>query len=45
MTVLGYYLGSVPLVRRHFEKVIFLIIFASLLPVLREVYLHRRKGA
>ena len=45
LTVLGYYLGSVPLVRRHFEKVIFLIIFASLLPVLREVYLHRRKGA
>jgi len=45
LTVLGYYLGSVPLVRRHFEKVIFLIIFASLLPVLREVYLQRRKSA
>ena len=43
MTVLGYYLGSVPLVRRHFEKVIILIIFVSLLPVLREAWIARRK--
>jgi len=45
MTVLGYYLGSVPLVRQHFEKVIVLIIVLSLLPVLREAYLARRKKA
>jgi membrane-associated protein len=45
LTALGYYLGSVPLVRRHFEKVIFLIIFVSLLPVLREIYLARRRKA
>jgi membrane-associated protein len=45
MTVLGYYLGSVPLVRQHFEKVIVLIILLSLLPVLREAYLARRKKA
>jgi membrane-associated protein len=32
MTLLGYFLGSVPIVRRHFEKVIILIIVASLLP-------------
>ena len=29
MTVLGYYLGSIPLVRRHFEKVVILIIVAA----------------
>ncbi len=44
LTVLGYGLGGVPLVRRHFEKAIFLIIFLSLLPVLREAW-HARKKA
>ena len=34
MTVAGYFLGSVPLVRQHFEKVILLIIFISLLPMI-----------
>ena len=43
MTVLGYYLGSVPLVRRHYEKAIILIILVSLLPVLREAYLARKR--
>jgi membrane-associated protein len=33
MTVLGYLLGEVPLVRRHFEKFVLLIIFLSLLPL------------
>ena len=33
MTTLGYYLGAIPFVQRHFEKVIFGIIFVSLLPV------------
>jgi membrane-associated protein len=33
MTMLGYSLGSVPFVRRHFEKAIILIIFLSLLPI------------
>ena len=42
MTVLGYYLGSVPVVRRHFEKAIILIILLSLVPVLREAYLARK---
>jgi len=45
MTLLGYSLGSVPLVRRHFEKAIFLIIFLSLLPLLREAWIARRKRA
>jgi membrane-associated protein len=38
MTTLGYFLGGVPLVKRHFEKVILLIIFLSVLPVLIETW-------
>ncbi len=45
LTVLGYYLGSVPLVRRHFEKAIILIIFVSVVPLLVEAYRARRKRA
>jgi membrane-associated protein len=34
MTILGYFLGEVALVRRHFEKFVLLIIFVSVLPVI-----------
>ena len=34
MTIAGYVLGEVPIVRRHFEKVVLLIIFVSLLPII-----------
>ena len=44
MTMLGYELGSVALVRRYFDKVILLIIFVSLLPTLIEVWKARRAG-
>ncbi|MBZ5626823.1 MAG: VTT domain-containing protein [Acidobacteriia bacterium] len=37
MTMLGYKLGTVPIVRHYFDKVILLIIFVSLLPTLIEV--------
>jgi membrane-associated protein len=37
MTILGYWLGEVALVRRHFEKFVLLIIFVSLLPVITHV--------
>lgn len=36
MTMLGYSLGSVPFVRRHFEKAIILVILLSLLPIVAE---------
>src|SRR5215469_9373771 len=36
MTQLGYHLGSVAFVRRHFDQVILLIIFVSTLPTLHE---------
>ena len=34
MTMLGYMLGEVPIVRRHFEKFVLLIIFISVLPLI-----------
>lgn len=38
MMTLGFQLGQVPLVRRHFEKVVLGIIFVSLLPMFNEVF-------
>jgi membrane-associated protein len=43
LTMLGYALGNVPVVRQHFEKVILLIIFISLLPILFEMYTAWRR--
>lgn len=37
MTVLGYLLGEVGIVRRNFEKFVLLVIFVSLLPVIMQV--------
>jgi membrane-associated protein len=46
LTVLGYELGGVPLVRRYFDIVILLIVFISLLPTVIEVVrgLRERKA-
>jgi membrane-associated protein len=44
MTMLGYELGSVPVVRQNFDKVILVIIFVSLLPTILEVAKARRKA-
>ena len=43
LTLLGHGLGSVPLVRAHFEKVILLIIGISLLPAILQVLKARRE--
>jgi membrane-associated protein len=48
MSLLGYKLGGIPFVRRHFDQVVLLIIFVSLLPTLNEawkVWRERRKRA
>jgi membrane-associated protein len=45
MTLLGYLLGNVSLVRQNFEKVIVAIIVISLLPAIREAWKARRRGA
>ncbi len=42
MTMLGYELGGISLVRRYFDKVILLIILLSLLPTIIEVIKARR---
>ncbi len=43
MTMLGYELGSIAIVRRNFDKVILAIIFVSLLPTLIEIVKARRE--
>ncbi len=45
MTLLGYYLGSVPLVRAHFEKVLIIIILVSVTPVILQLLKSRRPTA
>ncbi|MBN9658143.1 MAG: VTT domain-containing protein [Acidobacteria bacterium] len=42
MTVLGYKLGSFPIIRAHFEKVVILIVLVSVLPVILQVLRSRR---
>jgi membrane-associated protein len=44
MTMLGYELGSVPVVRRNFDKAILAIIVISLLPAFLEVLQSRKKS-
>jgi membrane-associated protein len=44
MTTLGYLLGGVGLVRRHFELFVLLIIFVSLLPVIIQAIRSRKLG-
>jgi membrane-associated protein len=42
LTTTGYYFGSWPIVKAHFEKVILGIMVISLLPVIKEVVRSRR---
>jgi membrane-associated protein len=44
MTMLGYTLGNVPVIRQNFDKVILAIIFVSLLPTIIEVVKVRRRS-
>jgi membrane-associated protein len=45
LTMLGYGLGNVPLVRRNFDMAILAIVFLSLLPTFMEVVKARRSSA
>jgi membrane-associated protein len=46
MTLLGYFLGEVPIVKRHFEKVVLTIIFVSVMPVIWHAWQgHRNRPA
>ncbi len=42
MTTLGYFLGSIPLVRHHFEKFVLLVVLISILPILIHTWQARR---
>lgn len=44
VTLLGYYLGQVEFVKRNLEVAILLIVFVSILPMLVEYLLHRRRA-
>ncbi len=44
VTVLGYYLGNVPIVRDNIEAVLILIVFVSIIPMIVEFLLHRRRA-
>jgi membrane-associated protein len=45
MTLAGYFLGGVPIIRRHFEKVVLLIVAVSLIPVVLQVIAARRQSS
>jgi membrane-associated protein len=45
MTLAGYYLGGVPLIRRNFEKVVIGIVIVSILPLVIQFLKSRRSLA
>ena len=44
VTILGYYLGNTPFVRNNIEAVLILIVFVSVIPMIVELILHRRRA-
>jgi len=46
ITLAGYFLGNIPIIRDNFSKVVLLIIFVSVLPIVFEVARERwrKKG-
>lgn len=45
VTILGYWLGQIPFVHDNIEIAIILIVFVSLIPMIVEYILHRRRAA
>ena len=43
VTIAGYFLGNIPLIKNNIELVLILIVFASLIPMGVEYLLHRRR--
>ena len=44
MTLAGYFLGGVPLIRRNFEKVVIIIVVVSVIPVILQALKARRES-
>ena len=42
MTMAGYFLGGIPIIQRHFEKVVIAIVLISVLPIIVELLKNRR---
>ena len=45
MSLAGYNLGGIPIIRRNFEKVVLGIVFVSILPLIVQFFKARREGA
>ena len=45
ITVLGFYLGTVPVIHDNLEAALILIVFISVIPMLVEYVLHKRRAA
>lgn len=45
MTGSGYFLGTIPWIQKHFEMVVIAIIIISILPMVYEVWAHKREQA
>jgi membrane-associated protein len=44
VTIAGYYLGNIPIIKHNIEAVLILIVFVSVIPMLVEYLLHRRRA-
>jgi membrane-associated protein len=44
VTIAGFYLGNVPIIKNNIEAVLVLIVFVSVIPMLVEYLLHRRRA-
>jgi len=45
VTIAGYFLGNIPIIKNNIEVVLILIVIASLVPMGVEYLLHRRRGS
>jgi membrane-associated protein len=45
ISLLGYYLGSIPFVKKHLEKFVVLVVVISFMPIVIEYWRSRRKKA
>ncbi|TDQ72187.1 DedA family protein [Sphingobacterium yanglingense] len=45
ITLAGYFLGNIPIIRDNFSKVVLIIIFLSILPIIFEVVKEKIKGS
>ena len=44
ITILGYYLGTIPFIQDNLEVALILIVFVSVIPMLVEYVLHKRRS-